>query len=49
MLPERVEEAQADIMTIFHGMTLERLDAMYVEELMAWRERARIRAEVKKE
>ncbi|TEA26990.1 GpE family phage tail protein [Candidatus Schmidhempelia bombi str. Bimp] len=42
-MPDRVENAQADIATIFHW-SLDALDKLTISELMHWREQARIRS-----
>lgn len=42
-LPDRVEDPMADIATVF-GWTPETMDRFSVAELMAWRERARLRS-----
>lgn len=46
VLPRYVEDAMADIATVF-GWTAEYMDKLDVSELMAWRERARVRVEVR--
>lgn len=46
VLPRCVEDAMADIATVF-GWTVEYMDKLDVPELMAWRERARVRVEVR--
>lgn len=43
LLPEHVEDAMADIITVLHGVTLAEMNMMTVSELMQWRERARVR------
>ncbi|WP_392567065.1 GpE family phage tail protein [Utexia brackfieldae] len=42
-IPERVENAQADIAAIFHW-SLDVLNKLTLSELMHWREQARIRS-----
>ena len=43
-LPNRVEDAMADIAVVFHWPP-QAMDGMELTELMAWRERARERCE----
>ena len=43
-IPNRVEDAMADIAVVFHWPP-QAMDGMDLQELMAWRERARQRSE----
>jgi hypothetical protein len=43
---DHVEDLMADVSMIFQGFTLTEMSAMSIDDLKAWRERARIRSEL---